>query len=60
MIVPHKRKGHGAHFLAPILDIHGQLVGGHFVDDTALIHVDIQVVETIVEAHSRLQESVRN
>jgi hypothetical protein len=41
MIATHKRKGHGAHFIAPILDISGHIVGGFFVDDTDLIHVDM-------------------
>ena len=60
MIAAHKRKGHGAHFIAPILDITGHVVGGLFVDDTDLIHVDMQTVESILEGHSRLQESVIN
>jgi hypothetical protein len=41
VIVAHKRKGRGAHFIAPILDITGHIVGGLFVDDTDLVHVDI-------------------
>jgi hypothetical protein len=52
MIAAHKCKGHGAHFIAPILDITGHIVGGLFVDDTDLVHVNMQVVETILEAHS--------
>jgi len=62
MIAAHKRRGHGAHFTAPISDITGHIVGGLFVDDTDLVHVDMQTVETVleVEAHSRLQESIIN
>ncbi len=60
MIAAHKHKGHGAHFIAPILDISGHIVGGLFVDDTDLIHVNMQVGETILEAHSWLQKSVIN
>ncbi len=60
MIAAHKRKGHGTHFIAPISDITGHIVGGLFVDETDLIHVDMQTVESILEAHSRLQESVIN
>ncbi len=60
MIAAHKRKGHGAHFIDPILDISGHIVGSLFVDDTDLVHVNMQVVEMILEAHSRLQESVIN
>jgi hypothetical protein len=60
MITAHRRKGHGAHFIAPILDITGHIVGGLFVDVTDLIHLDMQVMESIVEVHARLQESVIN
>ncbi len=60
MIAAHKRKGHGAHLIAPIKGISGHIVGGLFVDDTDLVHVDMQTVETILEVHSRLQESVIN
>ena len=60
MIAAHKQKGHRAHFIAPISDITGHIVGGLFVDNTDLVHVDIWTVETILEAHSRLQESVIN
>jgi len=60
MIVAHKRREHGAHFIAPISDITGHIVGGLFVDDTDLVHVDMRTVETILGAHSRLQESVIN
>jgi hypothetical protein len=41
MIAAHRRKGHDAHFIAPISDITGHIVGGLFVDDTDLIHVDM-------------------
>ncbi len=60
MIATHKHKGHGAHFIAPIWDISGHIVGGLFVDDMDLVHVDMQVMETILEAHSWHQESVIN
>ncbi len=60
MIATLKRKGHEAHFTAPILDITGHIVGGLFVDGTDLVHVNMRVVEMILEAHSWLQESVIN
>ena len=44
----------------PLRASQGHIVGGLFVDDTDLVHVDMQTVETILEAHSRLQESVIN
>jgi hypothetical protein len=60
MIATHKHKGHGTHFIAPILDITGHIVGGLFVDDMNLVHIDMQVMKTIVEAHSWLQDSVND
>ena len=60
MIAAHKRRGHGAHFIAPIWDITSHIAGGLFVDDTDLVYVDMWTVESIIEAHSRLQESVMN
>jgi hypothetical protein len=60
MIAAHKCKGHGAHFISPISDISSHIVGGLFVDDTDLVHVDMRVMEMILEALSRLQESVIN
>jgi hypothetical protein len=41
MIAAHRRKGQGAHFIAPISDITGHIVGGLFIDNTDLIHVDM-------------------
>jgi hypothetical protein len=60
MIATHKRKCHRAHFIAPILERRGQLVGGLFVNDKDLIHVDMLAMEKKEEAHSPLQESVIN
>ena len=51
MIAAHKRKGHKA-LLAPILDISEQLVSGLFVDNTDLLHVNMRIVETVVETLS--------
>jgi hypothetical protein len=41
MIATHKRKGHGAHFIAPISDVTGHIVGGLFVDETDFVHVNM-------------------
>ncbi len=41
MIAAHKQKGHGAHFIPPISDITSHNVGGLFLDDTDLVHVDM-------------------
>ncbi len=60
IIAAHKCKGHGAHLIAPISDITDHIVGGLFVDDMDLVHVNMRAVETILDAHSWLQESVIN
>jgi hypothetical protein len=60
MIAAHKRKGHGVHLVAKMSETTGHLVGGLFVDDTDLIHLDMQTIETTLEAHAKLQESVIN
>ncbi len=60
MIRAHRWKGHGAKFLAPISGLSCHLIGGLFVDDTDLFHLDMQRIETAEEAHARLQESVIN
>jgi hypothetical protein len=58
MINPHRHKGHGAHFIAPISGRKGQLVGEIFVDDTNLIHLNMQLIETTEAAHRKFQDSV--
>ncbi len=49
-----------AHFIVPISGWSCHLIGGLFVDDTDLFHLDMRQVETVTEAHDRLQESVFN
>jgi hypothetical protein len=58
MIAAHKRKGHRAHLIAKMSETTGHLVGGLFVDDTDLINLDMRTIETTLEAHAKLQESV--
>ncbi len=60
MIAAHRKKGHGAHFIAPISKISTQLIGGLFVDDTDLMHVDMWEEEGIASAHGRLQDAIVN
>jgi hypothetical protein len=60
MIAMHKRKGHGAHLTAKMSEITGHLVGGLFVDDTDLIHLDMRTIETTMEVHDNLQGLVIN
>jgi hypothetical protein len=60
MIAAQRKKGHGAHFKTPIMNKNGQLIGGLFVDDTDLFHLDMQVTESVQQAHANLQEGVIN
>ncbi len=60
MITAHKRTEHGAHFIAKMSKISGHLVGGLYMDDTNLTHLDMRTVETTLEAHSNLQADVIN
>jgi hypothetical protein len=60
IITAQKRRGHGAHFIAPILGQLCHLARGLFVNDTNFIHIDVQRVKTALEAHDRLQELVIN
>jgi hypothetical protein len=41
LVAAHKRKGRGAHLIAPISDITNHIVGSLFVDDTDLVHVNM-------------------
>jgi hypothetical protein len=60
MIKAHRRKEHGTHFIAPISGLLCHLIGGLFVDDTNLFHLDMRQAETALEAHTFLQELVIN
>jgi hypothetical protein len=60
MINAHKWKGHGTHLVYLITKMPMHLVGTLFMDDTDLVHLDMNKVETVVEAHTALQESIHN
>jgi hypothetical protein len=60
MIKAHRRKEHGAHFIAPISGLSCHFIRGLFVDNTNLFHLDMRRTETALEAHTCLQESVIN
>jgi hypothetical protein len=56
----HRRRGHGAKFLCPILLVRSNLAAVLFVDDTDDIHLGMTQQESAVEALHGLQESVYN
>ena len=56
----HKRKGHGGHFVCPISHRRGHLAAILYVDDTDLIHINTESLETVYEAHDAMQRSITN
>jgi hypothetical protein len=60
MIATQCRKDYGAHLIAPISSQQGHLIGGLFVDDTGLFHLEMRRNENVFQAHSKLQEGIIN
>ena len=60
IINAHKRKVHGDHFICPISRREGNLAAILFVDDTDLIHIDMNQDQSVHEAHAAMQESIGN
>ena len=54
----HKEKGHGAQFVCPISRTTGKLAAILFVDDTDIVHIDLNQNQSVKEAYASLQESV--
>jgi hypothetical protein len=60
LLKAHKRKGHGAHLIAPISNKQGHIAGCLFVDDDDKIHLKMDVIETKLQAFEGLQHSIIN
>ena len=56
----HKRKGCGAKFLAPISLVKSDLAAILFVDNTDILHLIMEEIESIDETFEGLQDSVHN
>jgi len=56
----HKKKGHGAKFVCPISNLSHHLSSVIFVDDTDILHINMEADETVEEAHRAIQSSVTN
>ena len=56
----HKRKGYGAKFLAPISLVKIDLAEILFVDDTDLLHLIMEKIESTDDTFEGLQYSVHN
>ena len=54
----HKQHRHGAHFRCPITKGTGELAAILFVDDTDLLHMNMERLEHLEETHEALQTSV--
>jgi hypothetical protein len=53
----HGAKGHGAHFIAPLSQVRSSLSAILYVDDTDLLHLNMDSDETVFEA---LQRAIKN
>jgi hypothetical protein len=54
----HKEEGHSATFRCPISKTGGKLSAIIFVDDTNLLHINLNNIESIEKTHEALQQSV--
>ncbi len=54
----HTKQGHSTTFRCPILGTRSALVAILYMDDTDMIHLQMDTIETIEEAHRSLQDSV--
>jgi hypothetical protein len=56
----HGAKGHGAHFIAPMSHVHSSLSAILYIDDTDLLHLNMDGDETIFKTHATLQHAIEN
>jgi hypothetical protein len=56
----HGAKGHGAHFLAPMSYVRRSLLAILYVDDTDLLHLNMECNEPVLDIHVALQRSIKN
>ena len=56
----HGAKGHGAQFIAPMSLVRRSLLAILYVDDTGLLHINMDAVESIYEVHIAIQSAIAN
>jgi hypothetical protein len=56
----HGAKGHGAHFIALMSHVQSSLSAILYVDDTDLLHLNMEGYETISKTHVALQRTIDN
>ena len=54
----HKKKGHGATFMTPISRMRQKVAAIMYVDDTDILHVNMEQQESVEEAFEATQSSV--
>ncbi len=56
----HGAKGHSAHFIAPLSQVCSSLSAILYIDDTDLLHLNMDDDKTIFETHAGLQHAIEN
>jgi hypothetical protein len=56
----HRAKGHGAQFIAPLSQVRRSLSTILHVNDTDLLHLNVERDELVQEVHVALQQSIKN
>ena len=60
ILLAHGAKGHGVKFMAPMSLMQRHLSAILYVDDTDLLHINMDVEESIAEVHTAIQDAVEN
>ena len=56
----HGAKGHCAQFMAPLSLVRSSLSAIIYVDDTDLLHINMDKEESIVDVHAAIQQAIVN
>ena len=56
----HKREGHGGHFICPVTKVREHLAAILFVDDTDLLHINMELDESANQVHAAMQDSIES
>ncbi len=56
----HRKKVHGAKFVCPISRLSSHLLAIIYVDDTDLLHINLEEDESVAKVHKAIQTSVTN
>ena len=56
----HGTKGHGAQFISPISLVRSSLLAILYVDNTDLLHINMDAEESIGEVHTAIQRAIEN